>query len=110
MPEECKWSDRKEDLNEPVLYHEPSLMAKSHRMTVETVFRDFVVPFFLWQHNRDFAEAMIKDHFEENTGVLPKNIRAGDRCGEKNSDIVIEVSGFRTSFVPISFVSEKTND
>ena len=92
---EESWKDLKEDLNK-----EPSRMT-TYRLHVATVFREFGVPFHMWQHNRSFTEAVLKEKFEEDTGVLPQNIRDEKRFGRNNSDILITVSGFRTSFVEV---------
>lgn len=98
----CKWWGDKKDLgDEETMFHEPR---KTHRskMTVETVFREYVVPFHLWQHERSFVESALKNEFFDDAEMPAKSIRSGDRMGENNSDILITVSGYKPTFTYVS--------
>lgn len=97
MNNECPWWEKKANLEEDEpMFHLREITTK--KMVVESAFREYIVPFHMWQHNRDWVERNLKKDFEETTSFTVENIRSGARCGEKNSDVKITVSGHRANF------------
>ena len=91
------WKDLKQDLNEDQpSFHLREITTK--KMVVESAFREYIVPFHMWQHDRAWVERNLREDFEATTSFTVETIRSGARCGEKNSDVKITVTGHRANF------------